>query len=378
MHYIDKNLIKQNIRITDLLISEWIAIKKIWDNYFCRCINPEHPDENPSMSIKDSICYFECYSCKLKGDIFNILDYIKPELYDFKEQIHYLYNNYYNKNNTNLLSLQAEDKTITNIQDNKDYQNIMLYIAKYCVLRLSKEILGEYLINKNTISYTIYRNNVNMKWYWLNKEIIDRFMIGYMPNSKELYNELIEQYDKELVHSIWLFDNRGMPLFKNRIVIPYLIDWIPRYFIARQTEYTPSNEYEQAKYKNQRISNKYLYNEDDLNNACVFIVESAFDCLALKSIWYNSVATWWINLSKHIISKLIEWLKDSTIVYICFDNDRNKAWNNQAKELNNILQESLINSHMITLPLQAWEKKIDINEYLWTHTKEDFNNLLSF
>lgn len=52
-----------------------------------------------------------------------------------------------------------------------------------------------------------------------------------------------------------------MPLFKNRIVIPYIIEENVVYFIARQTELTPATKFEEGKYKNQSIDNKYLYNE---------------------------------------------------------------------------------------------------------------------
>jgi hypothetical protein len=64
-----------------------------------------------------------------------------------------------------------------------------------------------------------------------------------------------------------------MPIFKERIIIPYIVNGDVIYFIARQTENTPKTEFERAKYKNQSIDNKYLYNQDDLNNFCVFIVE---------------------------------------------------------------------------------------------------------
>ena len=121
-----------------------------------------------------------------------------------------------------------------------------------------------------------------------------------------------------------------MPLFKNRIVIPYIIEENVVYFIARQTELTPATKFEEGKYKNQSIDNKYLYNEWNLYRDCVFITEGAFDCLSLKNIWYDSIALWWLETNKGIIEKMKTWFKESVMVYILFDNDRNGSGNKKA------------------------------------------------
>ena len=47
-----------------------------------------------------------------------------------------------------------------------------------------------------------------MQGYGLNEEIRKEYLIGYSPNSKELYNILKEKYDKELIDKTALFDRR--------------------------------------------------------------------------------------------------------------------------------------------------------------------------
>ena len=43
-----------------------------------------------------------------------------------------------------------------------------------------------------------------------------------------------------------------------------------------------------------------------------------------------------------------------------------------------ILQSKGVESNIITLPLLKGKSKIDINEYLWKHSKDELNSFLSF
>jgi len=358
---------------------EGYSIEQVWKTQFvAHCIHPEHPDEHPSLKISDNKWIFKCFSCdNVWWDVFNLLSYIRPDL-KWKRLLEYVEKKYILGSwEETISSLWGQE--IKNFQDEEWYREIMQNIALYWSQNVPKNVLDTYILSTKNITYKWHNwAVVNMQWYGLNKEIIKEYLIGYSPNNSELYKLLLESYDKELIDKTQLFDSRGLPKFKNRLTIPYFKDWDVVYFTARQTSSTPVNKYDNAKYINQSVDNKYLYNEDDIRNICVFITEWPFDCLALKSKGYNAIALWWIDGSKKL-SNYYEELGHCYLVYICFDNDGwNKwAWNIQSQKLDEILSAHSISSHQVSLPLSGREK-IDICEYLSQQTKEDLHSLLSF
>ena len=39
-------------------------------DFLVSCLNPEHPDKNPSMRIDQITGIFQCFSCEYKGNLF--------------------------------------------------------------------------------------------------------------------------------------------------------------------------------------------------------------------------------------------------------------------------------------------------------------------
>lgn len=374
----DYKRIKNWLKISDVMVGESYSVEQIWEHQFVtQCVNPLHKDDNPSLQINEREQYAKCFACGIWGDVFNILWYIHPEL-KWKRLLNYVENEYMSGSWETIISpLYGWRKK--NIQDEKWFREMMWYIALYWSQSIPKDVLDTYLTGSKNIAYKWYKWDViKMQWYGLSTEIIEEYLLGYSPNNTELYKFLLESYDKEQIEATQLFDTRGLPKFKNRLTIPYIKDWEVVYFTARQTSSTPINKYDNSKYINQSIDNKYLYNEDDVINVCVFITEWPFDCLALKNKGYNAIALWWIDGSKKL-SNYYEELEHCYLVYICFDNDGwNKwAWNIQSQKLDGILSAHSISSHQVVLPLLG-KDKIDISEYLWNNEKEELNKLLSF
>lgn len=371
----DKDRLKQSIKVSAVISAEWWEITKQAKNqYIMRCINPAHRDEKPSMAINDEKWIFKCFSCEIWWDIFNVLDYMRPDIKWFYKQLKYLEKNDYRKPIYVPSSLQGTEKKIANYQDDKGVQEVMNYIADYWSSQLPKKVKDDYLLNTKTISYRGYKWALTRdKWYWLSEDIIKDYKLWYAKYNSDLYQELLTKFDKKDIDKTGLFDKRWVSLFKERITIPTIVNWNVKYFTARKTELSPKNRFEDAKYKNQKWDNKYYYNEDDLHSSCLFIVEWYFDCLALKDIWYNSIALWWLYARNK--KKLLEWITNS-LIYIVFDNEENQAWNEKAIKLQKFLKDNWVDSSIVTLPLEENKKKIDVNEYLWTHSKEEFNKLI--
>ncbi len=369
----DFKRLKSSIKISSVISWEGYEIQKESSyQYKMKCFH--HDDNNPSLIINDTKWIFRCFVCNwIWGDVFDFLSLVRPDIQKWKEQINYIEKKYFGKNVPDITYLEPEKQE--NYQSDEDFQNIMKYIALYWSKKLPKEILDTYLTSSKSISYRLYNWEImKMQWYCLSREIIDEFMIGFSPNNSELYKELQKRYPQELINKTQLFDSRWLPKFRGRITLPYIVDRKVVCFTSRQTEFTPCTQYDTAKYIHQKIDNIHLYNQDDIQSSCVFIMEWYFDWLALKNIWYNSISLWGFGRSK--LERHYNTLQKATLVYVCFDND--EAWNKHAQILHKELREKWINTHIVELPREACQKSIDTNEYLGTHSKEDFNSLLSF
>lgn len=58
------------MNVEDLLLSKDIRYIPKGNDFEIRCLNPEHPDKNPSMRIDRVTGIFNCFSCGFKGNLF--------------------------------------------------------------------------------------------------------------------------------------------------------------------------------------------------------------------------------------------------------------------------------------------------------------------
>jgi DNA primase len=172
-------ILKANVKISDLLIGEWYEVNKISEwNFKIKCVNPSHNDENPSLTINKNLKWFKCWSCGVQWDVFNMLDYINLELKSFRSKILYLQKNYlWIPVNTDIL-LNGKNSKKENYQDYKEFIDIMDYICIYWQSKLSNEIKYKYILSNKKIIYRSFKWILNnMNWYGLSDEIIDDFFL---------------------------------------------------------------------------------------------------------------------------------------------------------------------------------------------------------
>jgi DNA primase len=58
----------------EILNSKHIAFTKSSKGFTIRCLNPEHPDLNPSMSVNQITGAFKCFSCGFHGSLYSHFD----------------------------------------------------------------------------------------------------------------------------------------------------------------------------------------------------------------------------------------------------------------------------------------------------------------
>tara|TARA_B110000977_G_scaffold45963_1_gene62438 strand:- start:12524 stop:13351 length:828 start_codon:yes stop_codon:yes gene_type:complete len=58
------------MNVEELLVQKKIPYVHKGQDYLVCCINPDHPDRNPSMRVDQITGVFQCFSCEYKGNLF--------------------------------------------------------------------------------------------------------------------------------------------------------------------------------------------------------------------------------------------------------------------------------------------------------------------
>ena len=370
--------IKQTVKISDLIRNENISYIQEWNSIKINCLY--HEENTASMNCIDNKWFFYCFGCKKYWDILNIVERLYPNM-NFLDRIKYLENITIRNNWTKIMISNTRVENNYIVKD-KMYYEILEFVCTCFQNNLTAEIANKYLLWTNLITYNIYNWEVTMNWYGFKKESLATYRIGYSVNSKELYKKINNKFSYQVLNKylvwdklLWLFTKKGMSIFKNRIVFPIIQDWKVVSFIARQTEYTPTDKYSVWKYMAMAGNRNYLYNECDLNKQTLFITEWITDCISLKEHWYNAVALITTSLKQNMVQGMVQKL-EWTRVYILLDTDKNWSWQKWAVSISKILTLHWIESFILKLPLEKNKNKIDINTYFLNHTSSDFKKLI--
>ncbi len=255
--------------------------------------------------------------------------------------------------------------------------------------------------NLFTAAADVYHKNLTPELYdhilqkWgLTRETVDRFKIGYSKTSRNL-NDI----DKTtLKKSGLVFVNGGMiggEVFRGRIIFPYWKNGKVVYLIGRETEETPriinkeTRRDETPKYQkllvhkegreyiSAAVQNSYFYGEDSVRGAdyCI-ITEGVADCIAMLQAGFPCISPVTVQFREKDNQKLISLAKGLSRVYICNDNEANKAGLRGALNTSEALEGAGIETRLITLPKPAGVDKIDIADYMKEHSREDFKELI--
>lgn len=235
-----------------------------------------------------------------------------------------------------------------------------------------------------------HRKHITKTW-GITDETIDRLHIGFAPVDENLCTVFDGLFHKDdLLKTGFLIKTRDgiKSFYQGRIVFPYWKSGKVVYSIARSTEWTPDNEFEEGrKYKKQLtkkdnrdyisdvISNKYFYGVDSIRGKdyCI-ITEGVTDCIMAMQAGepcISPVTTRFKNDEIETAASLVQGMKN---VIICNDND--DAGKKGAMDTADFLDEKGINVRLIELPNSNNETKIDLAEYLKTHSSDNFKALI--
>jgi len=257
-------------------------------------------------------------------------------------------------------------------KENADIHNLFTEAAENYHKKLTQE-LYDYIFQK----------------WGITKETVDNLKIGYANTGRNL-----EELDKETLKKSGLaYVNGGMlggEVFQGRIIFPYWHNGKVVYLIGRETNETPENEREKGmKYKkllvhkerheylSPSIQNSHFYGEDSLRGQdyCI-ITEGVADCVSMLQAGFPCISPVTVQFREKDHPKLLSLVKGLKQIYICNDNESNKAGLKGALNTAEALESAGIETRLIELPKPDGIDKIDIADYMKEHTPDDFRDLI--
>lgn len=325
-------------------------------NHWCVC--PFHQDTSPSLSVTPEKNIFKCFSCNISGDAIAFV--MKIEKCNYVNAI---------KKIAQILNLNPNDYL-----SNSSNSNSKLYkINELTAMAYNKCLYNS--DNKEQLNYLLNRG--------LNKEIIDKYQIGYAPkedilesifNSYSVANEN-EKFEEEDFQKagIFSYNKQGIkePFYRDRIIFPICDkdNQIVGFSGRAVGDATP-------KYLNIRTSALFskkatIFNIQALEQGKpIYIYEGFFDVLSSEIIGIrNGIACMGTSLNSIILSTLKEFSKD---IVCCLDND-NAGWNSTL----NIFKILVQNGFSVQVVDLLDSELKDIDEYLKSNKKEAEEKLLN-
>jgi DNA primase catalytic core len=238
----------------------------------------------------------------------------------------------------------------------------------------------------------------------LTAETLQRFQVGFAPVSqKALWSHLREDgfSPQELMKSglFVLVNGEFLDFYQGRIIFPY---WsaLPSnshggevvYFIGRQTEQTPEVDWEQGKYKklltrrekhpyvSKAVSNRYFFGEYALQQARdgdLLITEGIADALAALQVGIPCLSPGTVTFREADLPRLTHRARIARRVIIINDAEANQAGERGALKTAVHLFRQGVDARIGTLPRPEGVEKVDIADYLKTHGREEFCQIMA-
>ncbi|WP_439287698.1 DNA primase [Lonepinella sp. BR2904] len=188
------------------IVNSRVKLKKAGTNNYQACC-PFHHEKTPSFTVSKTKQFYHCFGCGAHGNALSFLmEYDKLEFVEAVEEL------------ANILGLDVpreetrgkSDKPYVNYQTKKDLYQLMQEIAELYQQQLPKSQLAQDYLQQRGLS----------------KEIIQRFSIGFVPDS---YDLVVRQFGKNKEEQERLFSlgmvkrsERGMvyDTFRHRVMFP--------------------------------------------------------------------------------------------------------------------------------------------------------------
>jgi DNA primase len=354
VNFIPEDVIQEVIQRTDIinLVSQYVKLQKRGKNYIGLC--PFHNEKTPSFCVSPEKKLFHCFGCGEGGNAISFL--MKIENLAFKEAVETL----------------AEREGIRLSITNTDKGNNQFNKSLYSVNNIAQKFYHHLLCNYSHAD--IARNYFKKRG--LTKEIIDKFGLGYSPNSWEALYKFLKKkgVHQDVIEKAGLIvkkENKKIyDRFRNRLMFP-IYDWKGTVvgFGGRQIDEDDRG----PKYLNSPETdvfhkNKILYglnwgiNEIRRKNY-VFVVEGYMDVIAFHQYGFNNtVASLGTSFTEEQAKLLKRYCSEVIVAY-----DGDLAGTEATLRGINILQKEGCKIKILNFPEGS-----DPDEYIRENGKNEF------
>ncbi|BAZ50152.1 DNA primase [Nostoc sp. NIES-4103] len=359
--------VKQRADIVDV-VSEHVLLRKRGKDFVGLC--PFHDEKSPSFTVSQTKQMYYCFGCQAGGNAIKFL--MDLEKRSFTEVVLDLARRH-----------QVRVQTLEPEQRQELQRQLSLREQLYEVLAFTAQFY-QHALRQSQGQRAIEYLRSNRR---LGEETIQQFGLGYAPAGWEtLYRYLVEDkhYPVQLVEKAGLIKprkegNSYYDVFRDRLMIPIrdiqgrVIAFGGRTLTDEQPKYLNSPETELfSKGKTLFALDQAKGGISQLDQAVV--VEGYFDAIALHAAGINNaVASLGTALSLDQVKLVLRYTESKQLV-LNFDAD--KAGTNAAEraigEIADLAYKGEVQLKILNLP----DGK-DADEYLHTHTPEDYQQLLA-
>ncbi|WGV25917.1 DNA primase [Halotia branconii] len=359
--------IKQRADIVDV-VSEHVVLRKRGKDFVGLC--PFHDEKSPSFTVSQTKQMYYCFGCQAGGNAIKFL--MDLEKRQFTEVVLDLARRY----QVNIQTLEPE-------QRQQLQRQLSLREQLYEVLASTAQFYQHALRQSAQLKAIEYLQSNRQ----LRKETIEQFGLGYAPAGWEtLHRYLVEDkhYPVQLVEKAGLIKPRKQgggyyDVFRDRLIIPIrdvqgrVIAFGGRTLGDDQPKYLNSPETELfSKGKTLFALDEAKAGISQLDQAVV--VEGYFDAIALHAAGItNAVASLGTALSLEQVRLILRYTESKQLV-LNFDADKagNIAAERAIGEIAELAYKGEVQLKILNIP----DGK-DADEYLYSHTSEDYKQLLA-
>ncbi|MBF2015247.1 MAG: DNA primase [Rivularia sp. T60_A2020_040] len=359
--------VKQRADIVDV-ISERVVLRKRGKDFLGLC--PFHNEKTPSFSVSPSKQMYYCFGCQAGGNVIKFM--MELDKRSFAEVVLDLARRYQVPVET--LEPEQRQELQRQLSERKQIYEVLEVASRFyqhALWQPSGEVALEYLQQQRKLT----------------DETIKKFELGYAPVGWEiLYRYLVEdkRYPVQLLDKAGLIKSRAegrgyYDAFRNRLMIP--IHDITGKVIAFGGR---SLDDEQPKYLNSPETEVFhkgrtLFGLDKAKSGIsqfdqAVVVEGYFDVIALHAVGINNVvASLGTALSIEQVRLAMRY-SDSKQLILNFDADKagTLAAERAIGEVANLAYKGEVQLKILNIP----DGK-DADEYLFSHTSEDYQQLLA-
>lgn len=331
------NQILETARIEDV-VSEFVTLRKRGSNLIGVC--PFHKEKTPSFNVNPARNIFKCFGCGKAGDSVRFI--MEHEHYSFQEALRYLAKKY---------GIKIEEREQTPEE-------------------LAAQNERERMFNINSFAQDYFSNimmtsdegqSVGLAYFHergFRDAIINRFQLGYCPNSGSAFTDYAIQhgYDKDLLIKVGLtgsYENRLYDRYQGRVIFPIhnltgkVIGFGGRILTKEKTKAKYVNSPESEIYNKSQTLYGIFFARNEISRLdnCI-LVEGYADVLSMHQAGIeNVVASSGTSLTTEQIRMISRYTKNITMLY-----DGDAAGIHAALRGTNMILEEGMNVRIVVLP----------------------------